>query len=86
MQKALNLWDRFVFTGSLTDESTRARIADSIPDKYKVQRSPDKRCVMCGIKTAMSKVLEGDQAGAHIILVTRGKIYYNLRFRIRIGT
>ena len=36
---------------------------------------------MCGIKTAMSKVLEGDQAGAHIILVTRGKIYW-LRFRI----
>ena len=58
--------------GTLTDDETRARIADSIPDKYKVQRSPDLRCVRCGIKTAMEQVLQGDQAGAHIILVTRG--------------
>ena len=57
---------------SLTDEEARARIADSIPDKYKVQRSPDQRCVICGIQTAMRQVLSGEEAGAHVILVTRG--------------
>ena len=57
---------------SLTDEEARARIADSIPDKYKVQRSPDQRCVICGIQTAMRDVLSGEEAGAHVILVTRG--------------
>lgn len=56
----------------LTDESARARIADSIPDKYKVQRSPDQRCVICGVQTAMRQVLDGDESGAHVILVTRG--------------
>ena len=56
----------------LSDENARARIADSIPDKYKVQRSPDQRCVRCGIEAAVRKVLNGDEAGAHIIVVTRG--------------
>ena len=56
----------------MTDEEARARIADSIPDKYKVQRSPDQRCVSCGIKTAMEQVLNGSEDGAHVILVTRG--------------
>ena len=44
----------------LSDEEARARIADSIPDKYKVQRSPDQRCVICGISTAIKRVLNGD--------------------------
>ncbi len=56
----------------LTDEAARARIADSIPDKYKVQRSPDQRCVRCGVEAVIQQVLAGDEAGAHIILVTRG--------------
>ena len=56
----------------LSDENARARIADSIPDKYKVQRSPDQRCVRCGIEAAVRQVLNGDEAGAHIIVVTRG--------------
>ena len=53
----------------------RNGIADSIPDKYKVQRSSNKRCIYCGIKMAMDDVLlkNGDvAAGAHIILLTRG--------------
>ena len=53
----------------------RNGIADTIPDKYKVQRSPNERCVFCGIKVAMEEVLLGNgdlAAGAHIILVTRG--------------
>ena len=53
----------------------RNGIADTIPDKYKVQRSSNKRCVYCGIKVTMDKVLLGNgdlAAGAHIILVTRG--------------
>lgn len=57
---------------SLTDENARARVADTIPDKYKVQRSPDQRCVICGVQTAMQSVLDGDEAGTHVILVTRG--------------
>ena len=56
----------------LSDEAARARIADSIPDKYKVQRSPDLRCVRCGLESAVRKVLDGEEAGAHVILVTRG--------------
>lgn len=53
----------------------RNGIADSIPDKYKVQRSSNKRCIFCGIKMAMDNVLlkDGDvAAGAHIVLITRG--------------
>lgn len=57
----------------LSSEEVRARIADSIPDKYKVASSPDERCVFCGIKVAIEQVLDGDEAGAHIILVTRGE-------------
>ena len=56
----------------LSDENARARIADSIPDKYKVQRSPDLRCVKCGLEAAVRQVLNGDEAGAHVILITRG--------------
>jgi hypothetical protein len=55
---------------SLSDERSRARMADTIPDKYKVQRSPNQRCVVCGFQTAMQKVLSGDESGAHLILVT----------------
>lgn len=53
----------------------RNGIADSIPDKYKVQRSSKERCIYCGIKMAMDNVLLGNgdiAAGAHIVLVTRG--------------
>ena len=53
----------------------RNGIADTIPDKYKVQRSSNERCIYCGIKAAMDDVLLGNgdvAAGAHIILVTRG--------------
>ena len=59
--------------GELGNE--RNGIADTIPDKYKVQRSSNRRCVYCGIKAAMEEVLLGNgdlAAGAHIILVTRG--------------
>ncbi len=56
----------------LSDERSRARLADTIPDKYKVQRSPSQRCVICGVQTAMQKVLAGEEAGAHLILITRG--------------
>ena len=59
----------------LSDEKVRARLADTIPDKYKVQRSPNERCVLCGFDDAMKRVLLGNgdlAAGAHIILVTRG--------------
>jgi len=48
------------------------RLADTIPDKYKVQRNPNQRCVICGVQTAMQKVLPGEEAGAHLILITRG--------------
>ena len=60
---------------SLSDEKSRARMADTIPDKYKVQRSPNQRCVVCGFQTAMQKVLNGEEAGAHLILITRGDNY-----------
>jgi hypothetical protein len=60
---------------TLSDEKSRARMADSIPDKYKVERSPNQRCVVCGFQTAMQKVLPGEEAGAHLILVTRGDNY-----------
>ena len=60
---------------TLSDERSRARMADTIPDKYKVQRSPNQRCVVCGFQTAMQKVLSGEEAGAHLILVTRGDNY-----------
>jgi len=51
---------------------TLLRLADTIPDKYKVQRNPNQRCVICGVQTAMQKVLSGEEAGAHLILITRG--------------
>ena len=56
----------------LTNDAARARIADSVPDKYKVQRSPDERCVVCGVKMVMNSVIKNTEAGTHLILVTRG--------------
>ncbi|TRY61771.1 hypothetical protein TCAL_12265 [Tigriopus californicus] len=57
---------------TLEDDKSRRRLSDTIPDKYKVQRNSDKRCVICGIQTALRSVLRGSEAGAHIILVSKG--------------
>ena len=57
----------------LDDDDLRRKMSDTIPDKYKVGLSPDKRCVICGVQQALQGVLsEEDAAGGHIILVTRG--------------
>lgn len=36
----------------LTDDTSRQRLADSIPNKYIVQHSPNQRCVYCGIQVS----------------------------------
>ena len=39
---------------------------------FLICRSPDLRCVRCGLEAAVRNVLDGEEAGAHVILVTRG--------------
>ena len=56
----------------LADDKARRRLADTIPDKYKVQRSPRQRCVICGVDAAMESILKDKEAGGHLILITRG--------------
>jgi hypothetical protein len=52
-------------------DQLRARLADTIPDKYHLSRS-DKRCVLCAMQKVIHEVVSDHKAGTHIVLVTRG--------------
>ena len=52
-------------------KGSRGHLADIIPDKYRLN-ADDERCVLCGVKTVMERVLGDHKEGAHIIIVTRG--------------
>ena len=49
---------------------SRGHLADIIPDKYRLGNT-EARCVMCGVETALTRVLGEHKEGAHLILVTR---------------
>ena len=56
----------------LTSDRERARLADTVPDSpNKLSRSRD-RCVVCGVRVAMDQVLRHQEAGGHLIIVSRG--------------
>ena len=52
-------------------DQVRARLADTIPDKYHLSRS-EKRCVLCSLQKVLNEVIRDNRAGAHIILITQG--------------
>ena len=52
-------------------DQVRARLADTIPDKYHLSRS-DKRCVLCSLQKVVHDVVRDNHAGTHIILITQG--------------
>ncbi len=56
----------------VTGNDARARLADTIPDKYHLSRS-DKRCVLCALQKVVHEVLAPETlAGTHLVLLTRG--------------
>ena len=52
-------------------EGSRGRLADSVPDLYRLARN-EGRCLLCGVNAALQEVLGEDKEGAHLVLVTRG--------------
>lgn len=52
-------------------DDVRARLADTVPDKYHLSHS-DVKCLLCGVQKAIHEVLRINMAGAHLVLVTRG--------------
>lgn len=52
-------------------DQVRARLADTIPDKYHLSKS-DKRCVLCALQKVIHEVVSDHKAGTHIILITQG--------------
>ena len=52
-------------------DQVRARLADTIPDKYHLSRS-EKRCVLCSLQKVLHEVVRDNHAGTHIILITQG--------------
>ncbi len=53
------------------DLDTRARLADSVPDKYHLSKAKSQN-LLAGVQTAVHQVLGNDVGGAHIIIVSRG--------------
>ena len=58
-------------------DQVRARLADTIPDKYHLSKS-SKGCILCALKLTMDKVIKGQEQGSHFILVTKGKVITTL--------
>ena len=56
---------------AIHSDEARARLADTVPDKYHLSQS-DIKCLLCGVQQAIQEVLRGKMAGAHLILLTRG--------------
>jgi calcium-activated chloride channel regulator 4 len=57
---------------AIHSDEARARLADTVPDKYHLSHSGDVKCLLCGVQQAIQEVLRGNMAGAHLVLVTRG--------------
>ena len=56
----------------LARERVRTRLGDSIPENaYRLSKTDD-RCVVCGVREAMEKLLRGKEAGSHLIILTQG--------------
>lgn len=55
-------------------DEVRARLADTIPEKYHLDRIPPGgiKCLFCGVKSAIHEVLRNNMDGAHLVLVTSG--------------
>ena len=56
---------------AIHSDEARARLADTVPDKYHLSHS-DVKCLLCGVQQAIQEVLRGNMAGAHLVLLTRG--------------
>ena len=56
----------------VTGNEARARLADTLPDRYHLSRSTG-RCVLCALQKVVHEVLAPENlAGTHVVLVTRG--------------
>ena len=56
----------------VTGNDARARLADTIPDRYHLSKN-SKRCVLCALQKVVHEVVAQEQlAGTHLILLTRG--------------
>ena len=55
----------------VNSDVVRARLADTIPDKYHLAHT-DIKCLLCGVHKAIHDVLRNDMAGAHLVIISRG--------------
>ena len=55
----------------VNSDVVRARLADTIPDKYHLSHT-DIKCLLCGVHKAIHDVLRNSMAGAHLVIISRG--------------
>ena len=55
----------------VNSDVVRARLADTIPDKYHLSHT-DIKCLLCGVHKAIHDVLRNNMAGAHLVIISRG--------------
>lgn len=57
---------------SLTSDSARSRVADTIPDSANKLGQTSQGCVTCAVRVAVDQVLSGKESGGHLIVITSG--------------
>ena len=58
----------------VTSQAVRARLADTIPGKYHLATDTTLPCIGCVLEETVENVLHHDTAGAHLVLITSGKM------------
>ena len=58
----------------VTSQAVRARLADTIPGKYHLATDTALPCIGCVLEETVENVLHHDTAGAHLVLITSGKM------------
>ena len=56
----------------LSTDTDRARVADTVPDSANKLGSTSRACVSCAVQLATSRLLSGNTAGVHMVIVTSG--------------
>ena len=57
----------------LSSHTERARLADTVPDSANKLGSTSHACVSCAVQLAVGRLLNGNMAGANLIIVTSGQ-------------
>ena len=57
----------------LSSHSERARLADTVPDSANKLGSTSHACVSCAVQLSVGRLLNGNMAGANMIIITSGQ-------------